>query len=194
MTEPTNGLPEPRTLFRSPPRAARDTPMSSTAQDVVTEAVAAQSTVDLCSKHAVRRALSRVLDDVWRAGTRGLRSGGLANVQAVLRIVGEAARAGSYTQEQVAEVAKLIVSLDDDSLSDDDDDPRQVVFDPATGARLPTPIPSPVAVPPVQLSLPQELLDSLRAGKDKDADKGRREAANGDAQGPGGLVGWPSIE
>ena len=99
MTEP-NGLPEPRTLFRSPPRAARDTPMSSTAQDVVTEAVAAQPTVDLCSKHAVRRALSRVLDDVWRAGTRGLRSGGLANVQAVLRIVGEAARAGAYTQEQ----------------------------------------------------------------------------------------------
>ena len=125
MTEP-NGLPEPRTLFRSPPRAARDTPMSSTAQDVVAEAVAAQSTVDLCTKHAVRRALSRVLDDVWRAGTRGLRSGGLANVQTVLRTVGEAARAGSYTQEQVAEVARLIVSLDDDSLSDDDGDPRRV--------------------------------------------------------------------
>ena len=112
MTEPTNGLPEPRTLFRSPPRAARDTPVSSTAQDVVAEAVAAQPTVDLCTKHAVRRALSRVLDDVWRAGTQGLRSGGLANVQAVLRIVGEAARAGSYTQEQVAEVARLIVSLE----------------------------------------------------------------------------------
>ena len=41
----TNGLPEPRTLFRSPPRAARNTPLSDTAQDVVAEAIAAQSTV-----------------------------------------------------------------------------------------------------------------------------------------------------
>ena len=136
MAEP-NGLPEPRTLFRSPPRAARDTPTPSAVQGVVAEAVAAQSTVDLCTKLAVRRALSRVLDDVWRAGARGLRSSGLANVQAVLRIVGEAARAGAYTHEQVAEVAKLVVSLDDDSLSDDDGDPRQVVFDPAPLSRPP---------------------------------------------------------
>ena len=118
MTEPTNGLPEPRTLFRSPPRAARNTPLSGTAQDVIAEAVAAQFTVDLCTKNTVCRALSRVLEEVWRAGTRGLLSSGLANVRAVLRIVCEAVRAGSYE--------KLIVSLDGGSSSDNEYDPRGV--------------------------------------------------------------------
>ena len=41
-------------------------------------------------------------------------------MRAVLRIVCDAARAGSYTQEQVAEVSKLLVSLDGDSSSDDE--------------------------------------------------------------------------
>ena len=122
MAEPANGLPEPRTLFRSPPRAARNTPLSGTARGVVAEAVAAQHTVDLCTKHAVRRALSRVLEEIWRAGTRGLLPSGLADVRAALRIVCDAARAGAYTQEQVAEVAKLIVGLDDGSPSDDEGD------------------------------------------------------------------------
>ena len=159
MAEPANGLPEPRTLFRSPPRAARNTPLSDTARGVVAGAVAAQHTVDLCTKHAVRRALSRVLEEIWRAGTRGLLPSGLADVRAALRIVGDAARAGAHTQEQVAEVAKLIVSLDDGSPSDDEDAPRQVVFDSAAGVRPPTPVPPPpAAVPPVQLALPQELV------------------------------------
>ena len=110
MAEPANGLPEPRTLFRSPPRAARNTPLPGTARGAAAGAVAAQHTVDLCTKHAVRRALSRVLEEIWRAGTRGLLPSGLAGVRAAPRTAGGAARAGAYTQEQVAGVAKLIVS------------------------------------------------------------------------------------
>ena len=116
MAASDSGLPEPRTLFRSPQRASSDTGTpSAQAQRVLVAARPARTTLDLCSKVAVRRALGGVLREVLKLGSTGIAPTQFKDVLEILSTVMDAARKGAYEQDDIQCAATTLVRLEQGS-------------------------------------------------------------------------------
>ena len=160
-----------RTLFRSPAKPAAGAEIatpSAAARDLRAQALSTRQAVELSSKSRLRRVLGDVLLDVERAGGAGLDSAGFGAARTVLDIVGKAAGKNVYSPDQRDKVSQaLMVLLDGPNDADD----AECVFEapatpPAAGAAV-----APIPTQPMQLALPQELLDAIVRDKDADKDK-----------------------
>ena len=171
MSAQPGDAPTARTLFRSPAKpaagAAAVTP-SAAARDLRAKALSTRQAVDLASKSGLRRALGEILLDVERAGAAGLDAAGFGAARTVLNVVCEAAAENAYSPAQRDEVSRALVVLLD---GPDDTDGAERVFEAPASPPVPRDAVAPVTAQPMQLALPQELLDAIARGKDADKDK-----------------------
>ena len=171
MSAQPGDAPTARTLFRSPAKpaagAAAVTP-SAAARDLRAKALSTRQAVDLSSKSGLRRALGEILLDVERAGAVGLDAAGFGAARTVLDIVCKAAAENAYSPDQRDEVSRALVILLD---GPDDADGAERVFEAPATPPVPHDAVAPMPAQPMQLALPQELLDAIVRPKDADKDK-----------------------